>query len=227
MNDYRQSLKAVGIVLIIVGFLDIGWMILCISHGKSYSSSFNIFAVVAGILLVRGGLRTANVVAFFSAFMLSSFIGLILVFPLIMPVDLMLINLRIHPTFYVSYYLILPVCTLVLLGWIYRRLTAPLITSAIAEKYPRWTSSWRRRPSTGFLVGAVLVILLTLSLRLMLHGASAAHACAEAKLKVGDGYKFCVRSLSMRSSGGRTHVAAIVTAYNQKEIREVDVEWDE
>ncbi|MGC9943031.1 MAG: hypothetical protein ABSE48_14465 [Verrucomicrobiota bacterium] len=225
MNDYRQSLRDVGIVLIIVGFLDIGWMIYSIASGESYSSSFNIFAVIAGILLFRGGLRTASVVAFFSAFMLSGCIGVLLVLPLILPFDLTLAYLRVYPASFGSY-LLLAVFFLVLLGWIYSRLSAPLVKAAIAEKYPNYGSLWRR-PRNGFLVGALLVVVLALALSFMLHGASAQRACAEAKLKVGEGYKFCVSSLSMQSSGGRTHVAAFVTAYNQTEIKKVEVDWDE
>jgi hypothetical protein len=106
MDDYRPSLRIVGIVLIVVGFLDIGWMIYCITNGMSYHSSFNIFAVIAGILLIRGGLRTASVVAFFSALMLSSFIGMLLVFPLIEPFDLMLDSLRIYPASFCGYLLL-------------------------------------------------------------------------------------------------------------------------
>jgi hypothetical protein len=225
MDDYRSSLKVVGIILIIVGLLDIGWMIWCIAHQQGYSSSFNIFAVIAGILLMRGGLRTANVVAFFSAFLLSGLIGALLTFPFLVPLDLMLAYLRAYPVYFIVS-LFFVVCTLVLLGWIYSRLTAPLVKAAIVEKYPRYASFWRR-PRNGFLVGALLVIVLVLGLGFMLHGASAQRACAEAKLKVGDGYKFWVSSLSMQSSGGRSHYSAVVTAYNQTEIREIPTEWDE
>jgi hypothetical protein len=31
----------------------------------------------------------------------------------------------------------------------------------------------------------------------------------------------------MRSAGGRTHVKAVVTAYNRKEVKEIPVEWEE
>ncbi len=225
MNDYRQSLRVVGTVLIVVGCLDIGWMVYCISNGESYSSSFNIFAVVAGILLVRGGLRTARVVAFFSAFMLSGCIGYILILPVIMPPDLILTNLRIHPASF-GIASLLGICVLVLLTWIYRLLTAPLVAAAFADKYPLKTS-FRWRPRNGFLIGALLVIVMVVALGFILHGASAERACAEAKLQTGDGYKFCVNSLSSQSSGGRTHVAAVVTAYNQNEIRKINVQWDE
>src|SRR5215813_8794972 len=136
MDDYRSSLKVVGIILIIVGLLDIGWMIWCIAHRQGYSSSFNIFAVIAGILLVRGSLRTANVVASFSAFFLSGLLGALVIIPFLVPFDLVLAYLRAYPL-YVMLGLFFFVCTLVLLGWIYRRLTTGPILAAIAEAHPR------------------------------------------------------------------------------------------
>ena len=225
VEDYRPSLRVVGITLIVIGVLDIGWMIYSVAHQQSYSSSFNVFAVIAGILLVRGGLRTANVVAFFSAFMLSSFIGVLIVLPFLMPLDLLLAYLRVYPASFGGGVL-LTVGVLVLLGWIYRRLTTPAVMTAIAERYPRWTSYWRR-PRTGFFAGVLLVLILVVGLGLMMHGATAEHAIAAAKQKVGEGYKFHVSSLSMQSSGNRTHVEVVVTAYNQKEIKSIPIEWDE
>jgi len=225
MHDYRSSLRVVGVTLIVVGILDIGWMIWCVAHRQSYSSRFNIFAVIAGILLIRGGLRTANVVAFFSAFMLSSLVGVLVVFPFLVPFDLVLAYSRVYPVSF-SVSSLVAVCVLVLLGWIYRRLTAPPIMAAIAERYSHWKSFWRR-PRTGFLAGVPLVVILVVSLSFMLHGATAERAIAEAKQKVGEGYKFYVSSWSMHSSGGRSHYATVVTAYSQKDIKEIPIEWDE
>ena len=55
-QQHRSILARVGEVLLIVGVLDIGAMIYCIMKGISYASSFNIFAVWLGILLIRGSL---------------------------------------------------------------------------------------------------------------------------------------------------------------------------
>ena len=142
MDDYRSSLRVVGISLIVIGVLDIGWMAWCIAHNQGYSSSFNIFAIIAGILLVRGGLRTANIVAFFSAFILSTSVGMLLVSPFLMPFDLMFAYLRVHPVSF-SVSLIIGFGVIVLLAWIYRRLTAPVVATVIAAQYPRYTSFWR------------------------------------------------------------------------------------
>ena len=47
-------------VLVVVGLLDIGVLIYCIANGISYSSSQNIFAVIAGLFLLRGSLVAAG-----------------------------------------------------------------------------------------------------------------------------------------------------------------------
>ena len=61
-------------------------MIYCIVNDMSYSSSLNIFAVAAGIVLMRGGLKTAGVIRWTALFALSGLIGLVLVFPRRLPI---------------------------------------------------------------------------------------------------------------------------------------------
>jgi hypothetical protein len=73
MDDYRRVLRRVGWVLIVFGLLDMGAMAYCIANQISYSSSFNIFAVAAGIYLVRGHLGAARLVAWFSALYFTVF----------------------------------------------------------------------------------------------------------------------------------------------------------
>lgn len=82
---HPQILKRAGVVLLVVGLLDIGVMIYCIANSISYSSSFNIFAVIAGIFLLRGSLRAALVVRWLSMLMLAAFLTLILAWPLVQP----------------------------------------------------------------------------------------------------------------------------------------------
>ena len=70
MHDYETyltTLARVGLVLVVIGVIDIAVMIYCIVNGIRYSSSFNIFAVVLGVMLVRGNLRAASVVSFFGS----------------------------------------------------------------------------------------------------------------------------------------------------------------
>jgi hypothetical protein len=45
--------RRVGAVLIVLGLLDIGLAMYCIANEIAYSSSLNIFAVIAGVFLRR------------------------------------------------------------------------------------------------------------------------------------------------------------------------------
>ena len=75
-TQHTPILKRVGAVLLAVGLIDIAVMIYCIANRISYASSFSIFAVVAGIFLLRGSLRAASIVRRFAVFMLSGFVAL-------------------------------------------------------------------------------------------------------------------------------------------------------
>lgn len=224
-GDYRNSLRTVGMVLIAVGALDIAWMACHIAHGIGYESSLNIFAVIAGILLCRGSLRAARVVALFAAFFLSGFLGVPLLLLLIVPPDLIWTYVRLRPLMVVETCLALAFI-LVLSAWVYRRLTAPAVLAAMDEQhieYRRFT----RRPSIGFIAGVVLVLALLAAGTVVLRGAAAERARAEARREVGEGYRLYVSSVSWFTSGGKTTVEATVTAYNRDEIRTVEVSWEE
>ena len=95
-QSYRSILRRAGLVLVAVGLIDIGWMIYCIVNGISYSSSLNIFAVIAGILLIRGGLRTAGIVRWLATFFVSAFAALVAIFPFLQPVGLTLAEIRFN-----------------------------------------------------------------------------------------------------------------------------------
>ena len=52
-------------------------------------------------------------------------------------------------------------------------------------------------------------------------------ALAEVRSRVGGEYKLCVTSLYKRWSFGHTQVNAVVTVYNDHEIKDVPVSWEE
>ena len=79
MNDdsaYLPILRRAGVALIVIGVVDVGVMIYCIVYKLRYSSSFNIFAIVAGIFLMRGSLRAAKAISLYGSFMLAALIGI-------------------------------------------------------------------------------------------------------------------------------------------------------
>src|ERR1700733_3594175 len=95
-QPYGLILKRAGFVLVAIGSIDFGWMIYCIFNGIAYSSSLNIFAVIAGILLIRGGLKTAGIVRWLALLTVSALVSVAVVFPILQPIGLSLAEIRFH-----------------------------------------------------------------------------------------------------------------------------------
>ena len=218
MTDYRSILKRVGLALIAFGLADIGFMIYSVSHGQSYSSSFNIFAVIAGIFLWRGSLGAARLVTWFAAFLLTGFIGAIfLVVPFVLPIDLLIVHAKLNPVFsVVGAFMVLGV--FVLLGWAYKLLRSPPVVDALKE-------SGRKAavPRLAFGAGLALVTFMAVMLSMTLNGDAGIRAVELAREQLGPGYNYTTQSI--RWGGG--HASATVVAYNESEIKYVPVEWSE
>ena len=223
-SDHRETvpthlptLRRVGWTLVVVGVLDIGLMIYCIANRISYSSSLNIFAVAAGILLLRGSLGTARVVTWFSAFMLSVFLlGAFSVFSWLQPLDYWLLKVRANPLgFLLS--IALAVVVLGWLLWIYRQLRSPIVMEARAAAGHKLGV-----PTSAFVAGGALAVFMAITLQLTLKGESAEKAVRIATQQYGNEYEYFVASINWSGS----HVSARLTAYNDKESKEVEVEWE-
>ncbi len=130
---YRAQLKRVGAVLLAVGVLDIALMIYCIANGINYSSSFNIFAVIAGIFIVQGSLRAASAVRWLGVFILAAMAATALAWPFIRPIDLTLTELRLAPLQALASLGIVAVAV-ALLGWVCSRLGSTEILAASAVR---------------------------------------------------------------------------------------------
>ena len=214
-------LRRAGVVLIVVGALDIAVMVYCIIRGVSYSSSLNVFAVVAGVFLVRGSLAAAGLVRWFSAFLLAGLCALALAWPVVQPFDLTLTQIRLDPTAAALSALVLVALGCLFL-WLQRQLGRPPVLAA-AEAAGKKVRSMRLPVAAG----AGIVVLLAAALPFTLGGESAARAKAVAQEQLGTGFKYHVSSLSVASTGTGTAVSARVTAWNGNEVRVVPVEWSE
>ena len=217
MTDYRMILKKVGLAWVAFGLADIAFMIYSIAHGQSYSSSFNIFAVVAGIFLIRGSLGTTTLVTWFSAFALTGFIGVLLVFPFLQPMGLLVVQAKLDPVGSAILWLMV-IVVLVLLGWSYKQLRSLPVLEA--RKASGRTTAM---PKLAIGSGIALVAFLATMLNMTINGATGAKAVELARQQVGPGYKYFTQSFS--TGGG--HTRAIVAAYNDNEIKYVPVEWSE
>jgi hypothetical protein len=219
--EHARILKRVGGVLLAVGLLDIGVMIYCIAKGVSYSSSFNVFAVVAGVFLLRGSLRAASIVRWFAVFILAAFLALLVAWPFVQPLGLTLAQLRLNPGPSAATIVFL-VFLLGLLYWLARELGCEPVQAARARAGQKQRDM--RIPAA---IGVALVIAVASFLGFLLRGESATRAKSIAAQQVGPGYHFHVRSLSIAKNNRGTFVSGVVTAWNDKDIKNVPVHWEE
>ncbi|MCH9790490.1 MAG: hypothetical protein K0U82_06695, partial [Planctomycetes bacterium] len=189
----------------------------CLMHRQGYSSSFNLFAVIIGIFLMRGSLRTTTLVIHFSAFMLTLFIGIIFLFPFIQPTGLILAQAKLNPLSSAVSWL-MAVAVLALLVWTYRQMRSQPVREA---RIASGRTTTMPKIAIGF--GIVLVVFMAVMLNMTLNGAIGAEAIELARKKLGPDYKYATQSI--RASG--KHRSGIVAAYNDKEIKYVPVHWSE
>jgi len=214
-------LKRVGYVLIAVGLVDIAWMVYCIAYQVSYSSNFNIFAIIAGIFLVCGSLRAASVVRWFNVFALAASVAATLAFPFLQPLGLTITQLHLYPFDLVTLAAFM-MCILWLLYWVAKELEREPVRAAQARAGRKQQDL--RIPA---IIGAVLVIVLVILMSLLLRGESAEHAKSLAKQEVGPGYRFHVTSLNIFIHNHITSASGMVTAWNDKEIKHIPVHWED
>ncbi len=217
MEDYRRTLKRVGTVLVAVGLLDIGFMAYCIVKGQSYSSSFNVFAVIAGVFLMRGSLGAVRLVTFFSAFMFSGFLAALLVFPFLKPVSLWAAEFRVSPISF-SLSLIIGVSAVALLYWIFIQLRQKSVIEARIKAGQTATT-----PRLAFALGVVLVVFLASVMLVMAGGASGRKAVDLARAEYGKEYSYHVTAMQWTNG----HVSATLAAYNDDNLKQVIVKWDQ
>jgi Flp pilus assembly protein TadD len=210
-------LKRAGLVLMLVGAADISYMVYCLAKGQSYASSFNVFALLAGILLYRGSLATARVVAHAAAFLLAGFLAMILVLPIVVPWDLLAISARLEPGSWMMG-TVAAAAMAVLLFWLWRQLTGETLAGAFhaAGKNPP-------RTTLSFALGAVVCLIAGLVVRAALGGESAQEAMVQARQQVGPDYRFFVTGMNVTYSRNGKSGNATVVAYRPGEMRSVFV----
>ena len=217
--SYVNILKRTGAVLAGIGAMDIAAMIYCIANDISYSSSFNVFALAAGVLLIRGNLLAASIVRWFAVLLLSSFVAFVLAWPLAQPWDLTLTQLRLSP-WYATALVVLLLAVIGLLFFVQRNLGEPPVLAAVAAAGRKVRDM--RVPAA---LGAALVVFLVGLTPLVLSGESARIALSMAETQLGKDFKYHLSSLRVTSGTDGAFVSAVVTAWNQFEVRTLPVSW--
>ncbi len=216
---YMPTLRRAGTVLMAVGAVDIAAMILCAAGGIAYSSNFNVFALVAGYILYHGNLRAANVIAWIAAFLLTSFLSMLVFLPALEPIDLLLLKVKLQPLPYaisaVTY-----VVAVILLNWVINELRTDTIV--LAQEI---AGIKVRRLIAPVVLAICVSIVVSIAVPVMLGGEAGQRAVHLAGLKLGANYKYHVKSLKIKKSPEGKHVSGVVTAYNDNEIKTVEVDW--
>lgn len=221
MQTYLQILKRVGITLIAVGLFDIAVFIYSIASGISYTSSFNIFAVIGGIFLLRGNLHVAGFITWFAAFLFAALAGSPLLLIVLQPLDFTFIQIRVNPGS-ATLYAALWVFEIAFLAWVLTALRNKSVLEARAQSGKKM-SSLRVPLALGVGLLAILAVVLPISLN-----SDAGHlAKAKASEQFGTNYRYFVNSLQVSYSSQGKIVKAKVTAYNDHEIHIVPLQWAE
>ena len=76
-------------------------------------------------------------------------------------------------------------------------------------------------------IGVGLVVVIVVVFAFFLHSGYAERAQVMVKQQVGLGYQLHVNSLNVDTDSQRTVVSGVVIAWNEKEIRYVQVHWEE
>nr|WP_315399446.1 hypothetical protein [uncultured Duganella sp.] len=215
-----QILRRAGVVLLVVGLLDVAYLVWCLSTGAGYSYSMTIPAVIAGLLLMRGSLRAASALIWIAAILLPMAVASGAM-SLMQPLDLTLTQLRLAPAAHFAAALPL-VLFCALLYWLLQQLGRQPVQAAIQ-------SSGRRKPAinVALTVGVALSMLALTGKQLGQNGDLSRKAEQLALEKHGAGFRYHASSLTPRDDTEGTFVEAKVQAWNADRIDTVDVFWKE
>jgi hypothetical protein len=122
--------------------------------------------------------------------------------------------------------LVLAVVVIAFLLWTFRSLTSSPVRDLMEQGGIDYKSFWRN-PSKGFWIGACLAIVLFVFVSVFTHGETAEEAKQRAVSQIGPGYEFHVKSVNISSDSRGKFVHAVVTAYNDEEIKQLEVRWSE
>lgn len=217
---HSRILKRAGGVLLALGIIDGTVTIARLAVAGPYPAAIDSIAIMAGVFLLWGGPRAALWVRTLAVFMLAAGILLVIAAPLYQPLDLTVTEIRLDPAAFAAK-AVAAIFMLCVTLWVTLQLGHPSVQGAIATAgIKRWDM---RIPAQA---GGGLVALGGLLLWLALHGQSADLATSLALQQLGPDYRYHLSWISSSNNGHGTTVTGVVTAWNEKEIKQVLLHWE-
>jgi hypothetical protein len=218
---HGRILRRTGVILLAACVLTLSVSLYRGASGWSYSVDIDVLPLVAGIFLLRGSLTAAPIIRAIAGFGLGATIVGLIGLTLLQPIDLTIAELRLEPASFL-WPAITAAVVIAVQAWTFVELGRASVQSAIAASGPsRWDSTTAAKAGAG--VGILIVLLLWF----MLHGASASAAEELALQQLGPDYRYALTRLNRSSENGKTVVSGVVTAWNDKEIKQVVLHWIE
>src|SRR5262245_7296349 len=196
----RAVVRRVGVVLMVVGLADVAFMVYCVANGISYSSSLNLFALIAGVFLYRGSLTAARVSAHAAALLAGGTLVGLLVAPFLVPVRLVLVGFKTAPASSALGWILALVVPMLSL-WVVRQLTSDAVTDAMDTPL---------RASYSLLAGALLMLVLTFVVSRFLRGGPSEQVLAEARQQLGPEYEYFISQMTTTAGRDGESVRALV-----------------
>lgn len=203
-----------------IGLIDLAVTMVRFAAAGPYPAILDGAAVAAGIWLVWDGARAALWVRTLAVFLLAAGVVAVVAAPFYQPLDLTFTEIRLDRPGFIAKAVPLAIA-LGLLFWVTRELgRGPVQDAIVSAGIRRWDM---RIPAQA---GGGLVVLVGLMLWLALHGQSAELATSLALQQLGPEYRYHLSWISSSGNGHGTSVRGVVTAWNDREIREVLLHWE-
>lgn len=216
LEAHQNLLHRAGLVLLSWAALDIAYNVYSLLTSRSFKLGSAVLLIIAGALLMRGGLRWVRWIAWVVALMLAWSVGsLLLVLPFSRPADLWLAQLRFDagPTVMMVF---MQLATAAVLFWLHRQLQHADVIAA-----RRAAGQAAKLPASAFILGVLLAVLTMAGLLAVQYGETGKQALGLAQQQHGALYRYHVGAIRWSGSGA----TADVTAYNDHEIKNVQVAW--
>jgi hypothetical protein len=222
-SEYRLILKRVDWLLLASAAVDFVWpMLVGTFEGTPFREirlSIPFLTIVFTIFLLRGNLRMASILRWCLAFSLAAIVPSIFLAPVTTPIGLLIAQWR----FDFLNTLGAATVTLVTIAaclWIVLQLGSAPVNAARASQGRPWRNLY-----VPIALGVVFTLAAVVFTVVAANSLAKEGALQQARALVGPGYELHVSKISSKRKSGTTTTRASVTAWNDSEIKVVDVDW--